>query len=508
MSQVASEQSKDLGKAIRGSGTNYLAALLQLGIFVFHTLAARMLGKLAYGAYIFAWSIIEIANKLAVAGLDKGIMRSVATARANHDRQAELRALATALRMVGLVSCTVLALVLLLAGPIADLREVAEYAPALRALAPLVVLWSVMMVLINATMATRTMRYNLLVRGIADPLLMISAILAYAVLWDSGGGVAIALAHVTAACATMLLAFRAFGKLFDSRRIFKGMFRKKTDSDLIRFSIPVGLAELLNQAIYRVDVIMIGILLGDPLQVANYGACILLSNTISSIRYAFDPILSPVVAETVVTKDNARLSYNLKMMVRWVTLLGLPLFVAMIVFGDVLLTLWGPSYSEAFPALIILAIGHLVNAVLGLHQWPIVMSGRSKLDLFNNALAFAINIILNIVLIPIWGLAGAATATLVGNIVFRSLQAIQVGIIFRIHAFSIYWLRILVAVGLAVAVQIGIRVLVVGPPGFIVFLFATLIGMVVYFFVYLALGATPEDKQIVSRIMGRFRRKQ
>ncbi|MBW1873332.1 MAG: polysaccharide biosynthesis C-terminal domain-containing protein, partial [Deltaproteobacteria bacterium] len=224
--------------------------------------------------------------------------------------------------------------------------------------------------------------------------------------------------------------------------------------------------------------------------------------------YAFDPILSPVVAETVVTKDNARLSYNLKMMVRWVTLLGLPLFVAMIVFGDVLLTLWGPSYSEAFPALIILAIGHLVNAVLGLHQWPIVMSGRSKLDLFNNALAFAINIILNIVLIPIWGLAGAATATLVGNIVFRSLQAIQVGIIFRIHAFSIYWLRILVAVGLAVAVQIGIRVLVVGPPGFIVFLFATLIGMVVYFFVYLALGATPEDKQIVSRIMGRFRRKQ
>ena len=146
---------------------------------------------------------------------------------------------------------------------------------------------------------------------------------------------------------------------------------------------------------------MIGLMIDDPLQTANYGACIILSSTISSIRYAFDPIISPVAAEVTVSGDKARLSRNLKMMVRWVTLLGIPLFVAMAVYGDFLLSFWGESYSEVHITLLILACGHLVNALLGLHQWPVVMSGRSKLDLFNNALAFSINLTLNFVLIPL-----------------------------------------------------------------------------------------------------------
>jgi O-antigen/teichoic acid export membrane protein len=267
----------------------------------------------------------------------------------------------------------------------------------------------------------------------------------------------------------------------------------------LRFSFPVALSEFLNQAIYRIDVIMIGLVLKDPLQVANYGACIMLSSAISSIRYAFDPIVSPIVAEVSVSGDRTRLSNNLKMMIRWVTILALPLFIAMAVFGDFLLSFWGESYRQAHATLLILACAHLINAVFGLNQWPVVMSGHPRLDLFNNSMAFAINLVLNIILIPVWGMPGAAMATLAGNLVFRVLQAIQVWGIFRIHAFSTYWFKLLCAAAIAAGAELCVRCAF--PSATLVsFLLATVSGLVSYLLVAVVLGLAPEERDIVSRI--------
>ncbi len=494
----------DLRRTMRGTSANYLAALLQLGLFVFHAIGARLFGKLAYSAYIFAWSIVEIANKIGVAGLDKGTMRAVATERARGDRDAELRALATALRTVCWVSILVMGAVMVLAGPMAAWKGDFAFAPAVRILAAQVLPWAGMMVLINATMATGSMRYNLLVRGLADPIMMLVSLGAVALIWPDGGGAALALAHLSAGAVVLVLAFLAFGRLFDARRVIRRMVSARTDWRLIRFSIPVGLADLLNQAIYRTDVLLIGLLLEDPLQVANYGACILLAASISSVRYAFDPILSPVVAEVVVSRDTTRLANNLKLMVRWVTLLSLPIFLAMVIYGDVLLSLWGESYREAHLALAILACAHMINSCLGLHQWPVVMSGRSKLDLFNNAVAFAVNLVLNLVLIPSWGLPGAAIATLVGNLTFRSMQAIQVWHIFGCHAFSAAWSKLVVSAAAAAGAQVAIRA-ALGVADWLSFAVATAAGVTAYLVVASLLGLAPEERALMARIVQRFR---
>jgi O-antigen/teichoic acid export membrane protein len=472
---------------------------LQLGGFAFHVLGARLFGKSAYGAYIFAWGVVEVANKLGIFGLDKGIMRAVATERARKDREAESRVLATALRGVILTSALVTLGLLLLAEPLAYLKGEAQFAPVLRMLAFLTLPWAGVMVLIYATMATGTMRYNLLVRGVAEPLLLLIALGVAAFMWREGGGVALAGAHVFAAGAVLVLALLAFGRLFPLGRLKRRILWSRTDRGLLQFSFPVALAELFNHAIYRVDVIMIGLLLKDPLQVANYGACIMLSSAISSIRYAFDPIVSPVVAEVTVSGDWARLGRNLKMMVRWVTILSLPLFLAMAVFGDSLLSFWGETYREARFTLIILAGGHVVNAVLGLHQWPVVMSGRSRLDLFNNMLAFVVNLALNLVLIPVWGLPGAALATLVGNMVFRGLQVLQVWKIFRIHALSIKWFHVLVAAAAAAAAGVTGR-WVLASADVAGLLWAAAAALAGYVLVLLVLGLAPEDRQVLQRI--------
>lgn len=492
----------DVRLAVRGSAANYLAALLQAAIFIFHTAAARLFGRSAYGAYIFAWSTIEIGNKIALCGLDKGAMRAVATSRARRDPEGERQSIGTALRGVALAGAVVFAGILVLARPIADVWGAAGYAPVLRALAPLVWLWTGMMVLVTATMATRTMRYNLLVRGLADPLFMIAAIGLYALLWRSGGGLAIATAHATAAVGTFAVACYAVHRVFGLGRVVSAAVRTPVEWSLISFSVPVGLAEVFNQAIYRADVLVVAMVLKDAGQVASYGACLLLAETVSSIRYAFDPIFSPLVAETTVSGDRARLAGNLQTLVRWVTLVTVPVFLAIAVFGDQLLTLWGSGYREAFPALTVLAVAHLVNAILGLHQWAVVMSGHSRLDLLNNAIAFVVALALALLLVPRAGLVGAAVATLAANVVFRLLQAIETWYLLHVHALSRAWLKVCVAAGVSAAVQVGVRTL--APlHGWAALGIGTLAGLACYNAALFGLGLAAEEWQVLGRLLGR-----
>jgi O-antigen/teichoic acid export membrane protein len=490
----------DITVAAQGSATNYVAGLLQACLFAFHAIGARVFGRVGYGAYVFAWSVVEIGNKITVAGLDKGVMRAVAAERQRGDAEAERRALAMAARIVTVVGLLVCGALWWMAGPVSQAEGARAYAPVLRVLAPAVWLWGGMMVIVTATVATRTMRYNLLVRGVGYPALMIASVVIWAAIWPAGGGLAQALAHLCALAATFSLALYALHRVFGLGVVGKSFFRAPFDWPLARHSAPYGVAEVLHVAIHRVDVIVVGVLLQNPALVAHYGACVLLAETISSIRYAFDPIFSPVMADAPVSDDRTRLEHHLKILVRWVTLLGAPVFLGVAVFGDHLLALWGPSYREAFPVLLVLATAHLFDTMLGLHQWAVVMSGRRWLDLINSVVALAVVGITALALVPHFGLMGAAVATLIGNVVFRTLQAVEAWRLLGVHGLSPSWGRVVVAAGCSGAAQVAVR-LVVGGPAWIGVLLAVALGLACYNLLLVRMGLAPEEQAIVKRVL-------
>lgn len=488
----------DARRTLRGSIANYVAALFQLAVFLFHILATRIFGKTAYGAYIFAWSIVEMGCKVGIVGMDKGMLREVAVARARGDPEAEVRTIASGLKTVFVVSLGVVGTLWILAAH----QDEPEYRNTLLALAPLVLSWSIALTLVSATMATGTMRYNLAVRGVAEPTLMIAMLIISGALFGSAGGAGVALSHLSASLLTVLLATWALTRRFDGRAVLRGIASRSWESSLLRFCAPIMPAELLNQAIYRLDIVFLGVFLGEPAAVAEYGACVLLAGTVSSVRYAFDPILSPLAAECATRNDIQRLASNLARMTRWVLALSTPIFIAFVVFGDLLLGLWGPAYPEARGPLVVLACAHLVNAVLGLHQWPVVMSGRSRLDLVNNVAGFAVIVGLNLLLIPRYGLLGAAVATLSGNLAFRVLQVVEVRSIFRVNAFGRRLGRTALAGLVSLAIQVGIRA-GAPHPGWGTFALSTLAGLAVSLGLTLVGGRDPEDRALWATLTRR-----
>ncbi len=320
------QQKHDTKATSRSTLINYLSAVLELGVFVFHILASRFFGKTAYGAYVFAYSIIELSGKVGLMGFDKSLLKSVAAERVKQNKDREIEALVTAFRTVIITSLVMMVGLVVFSDPIAKFNMEASLGFSLKILSPMVLFWSGMMVLVAATMATRTMRYNLIIRGVLNPMVMllslgfIIGLSHYVNLGEHG----IIVAQVLAGFIVLLLSIKVFSYCFNLKLIVKNFWKAKTNWHLVRYSIPIGFAELLNQALARLDVILLGFFLKDPLMLANYGAIILLSNSISSVRFAFDPVLSPIVSEAIETGNMARLQENLSRMVRWVSFLAIP----------------------------------------------------------------------------------------------------------------------------------------------------------------------------------------
>jgi O-antigen/teichoic acid export membrane protein len=120
-----------------------------------------------------------------------------------------------------------------------------------------------------------------------------------------------------------------------------------------------------------------------------------------------------------------------KQIVKWTFIINLPLFLIILIFPGVALNiLFGTEYLAAENALMILSIGGLFVSLTTIFSTLLFIKGKSKLVLLNILVVALFNVILDILLIPKYGLEGAAFATLLSNILFGVAALIETKIYF------------------------------------------------------------------------------
>jgi O-antigen/teichoic acid export membrane protein len=88
-----------------------------------------------------------------------------------------------------------------------------------------------------------------------------------------------------------------------------------------------------------------------------------------------------------------------------------PLLLAFTLAPGPVMRLFGPEFVAGAPLLVILALGQFVNVATGSVGYLLMMTGHEKLMRNSVAIAAALNLVLNLVLVPIAGTLGAAIAT-------------------------------------------------------------------------------------------------
>jgi O-antigen/teichoic acid export membrane protein len=177
------------------------------------------------------------------------------------------------------------------------------------------------------------------------------------------------------------------------------------------------------------------------------------------------------------------------------------------VFARPLMRMFGHDFEAGWPILIIGTIGQLVNCGVGSVTLLLYMSGQQARLLRVQTAMAGVMVVANVVLIPVWGIVGAATAAAVTNAGINAWNFMNVRSVLRLSPFSRSFLRLSVPLVASVVLALFVRRaqglfrhdwLAVGVG--LVATYGTFIGVAA------AMGLDADDRLIVNAIGARIRR--
>jgi len=176
-----------------------------------------------------------------------------------------------------------------------------------------------------------------------------------------------------------------------------------------------GMHVLMNNT----DAIMLGLLTETDV-VGIYGIAARCAFIVAFPLTVANAIFAPMISELLHTERQADLQHFLSSGMRWVIAASVSIATMLILFSTPLLGFFGPGFTSGQDALLILVIGQLVNALSGPVAYLVAYAGHEKLTAWVLSGGGLLNILLNALLIPLWGIQGAAIATGV-SIIFWNL---------------------------------------------------------------------------------------
>jgi O-antigen/teichoic acid export membrane protein len=199
-----------------------------------------------------------------------------------------------------------------------------------------------------------------------------------------------------------------------------------------RFTAPRALASLAQITIQRIDIVLVAIMRG-PAEAAVYTAAtrFLVAGQLGNA--AISMAAQPRFTELFAVGDRRGANVVYQATTAWLVLLTWPLYLLAVIFGPLVLTVFGHSYSAGGTVMLILGLTMLLATACGQVDMVLTTTGRSSWSLANGLLAVSVNVGLDLLLIPRYGITGAAIGWAVAIAVTNLLPLAQVASVVRLH---------------------------------------------------------------------------
>jgi O-antigen/teichoic acid export membrane protein len=486
--------------ALAGGGLSFcLTTAYQIAV-------ARALGTAGFGLYVLALAVSSFLAEACDLGLDYGVLRFGAIARGAGDpgrvRAVVQRGLLGAFAAGSLAS----GLLISAAALVAQAFGKPDMIPLLIPLA----------LAIPFTGTTEVVRAALRGMGRAAPSVASDSLITpglrlgtvLVALHVAAGprqvAIAYAITEVVALLATLGMLLRILprkGRL--SGRAGRGRTKARAPG-LFGYSLPMSLNRLLLYTNNQTEVLVLG-LLRPAGPVGVFGVARRLSMLVGSLLASISVLFNPMVADLHHKGHHTELDRLFKTATRWLFTFGFPLCLIEIEFSGDLLHVFGNGFSSGATALAILALGQLVNIGTGTVAGLIAMVGRARMSLLTSVLFLSLSLLLDFLLIPPWGVLGAAIANATSLAAVNVLRVIQVRQVLGIFPYDRRFLRPLGAglIGGTVALLLPLAGLDPLPR----LILRVLALGVVYLGALAAFGIDPVDREVARAFRDRLRRR-
>lgn len=398
-------------------------ALGAVANLVLAALVGRHLGTDGSGVYFLVVAVFLIVANTAELGADTGLVRFVAATRAVGRPEETGRIVRTAVVPVLLGG----ALVVGAGVPLAVLVRPDGLSPWVAAAAvPLAVLASLTALALGVTRGAGDALAFPLVQNV---LLPAGRMLAVGVAVAAGWGVS----EVVAAWLLPVPLLLVIACALAARHVSGGIRRRREAyPGFWRFSSARGVTAAVEIVLEWADVVVVGVF-ASPAEAGVYAVVTRCARAGEVVQQAARIAVGPAISAASARGDQALVGRLYGVVTAAMVWAAWPFYAVLAVFAEPVLSIFGPGFESGATSLRVLAVAMAVATAAGAVQSVLLMAGRSSWQLADKSGALALDLVLLVVLVPQWGIEGAAVAWAVTIVVDTLVVVYQVQVLMGVR---------------------------------------------------------------------------
>ncbi|MEW6404720.1 MAG: flippase, partial [Chloroflexota bacterium] len=498
---VMNSSQSDIVVLAKGAGVALFGKIFGRALqLVVQVLLARLLGPMQYGLYVLGFTVLQIGQQVGLLGLDNGAVHF--GGQALQRDQNDLPAIVRATQLVTLGSALAVGLLIFLLAPWFSIEIIhqPQLVNVLRGFSLAVVFAAELRVTSAITRLSRKTQFSVLSEDILPYLVSLGLIVLFAY-WLKLSVTSAVWAVVAGFGAGWALALFFIRRLSFSVPVL-GPVPVPLARKLLLYSSPIFFSIIFVYLLYGATVFMLGYY-HSPQEVGIYQAASQISTLSVVILLAFNAIFGPMISRLNEEAQRPQLDELYKVSTKWALYASLPfLLILLLMPHQVLQILYGAEYAGGAWTLVILTLAQAVNTATGAVGLLLVMHHHQNRWLLISGTSLLAGLLLDIWLIPRWGMTGAAIANACSIAILYLLALFQVRSLLRLWPYDRrYWKGTVAAIGSAAVILADLMIF---PGRFMAQLVAaTLSGMIVFLFLLWLLRFDQEDSQIFKFLLSR-----
>ncbi len=275
------------------------------------------------------------------------------------------------------------------------------------------------------------------------------------------------------------------------------------EREVMSFSAVILGTGLLEFLMAQADKILIGFYLGAR-DVGIYAVATALVTFVPILLQSVNQIFSPSIADLYARGQQELLGRIFQTLTKWIFGLTVPLAAVMIWFASPLMQIFGRDFETGWLVLVIGTLGQLVNCGVGSVGYLLLMSGNQRRLIRIEGVMAAVMVALNVLLIPRWGITGAAIGAAITNVIGNIWYLAAVRSKLGLSPYNRSYLRLALPIAGALAVVLGLRMgLGAVRQEWAVIGAALLLGYLAFAGIALGFGLDADDKLIARAVWAR-----
>ena len=376
--------------------------------FLLSVILGRFLGAASFGLFMMTLTIYTIASLVGGIGIPSAIVKYVAEFKEDNERINIFVSCGVVNSVIfGAIAGSVL---FVLSDVLANIFNMPELTDLIKLIAfslPFLVVNNTLLGLLNGLREMKSYSLRAVIRS--SLLLGFTILLVGIGLGITGAVLALVLSEVGI----------LFLLIFISRSFFRFVIRDyvKTTKEVVKFGSQLFLANAIYMVNTRADLLLVGYFLADK-DVGIYAIAVAIASAFQMIPSAISTVTYPMMSENYSRKlhqaNEILINKTMKYSLIILSILGiLMIFVA----KDIIFWLVGPEFLPAVIPLAILVLAMIVSGSLTSTGTTFSAAGRPDMAFKINLVTVVPNIAMDILLIPMLGITGAAIGTAVSMLI-------------------------------------------------------------------------------------------